>query len=311
MRNIRNYRRLLIAPTRVLLAAALLLPLAIAHTATATIPVDTKADEVIAKHLESLGDAAARASARRRVAVGTSRAIFRGSGGNLQADGGVVLASDNSKSLLGMKFDIAEYTGEKFGFDGKKFTVGYVTPGKRTTLGSFLLSNGNIFKEGLVGGTLSSAWPLLDLAVRGAKLKLEGTEKIGDISAYKLSYTPRNGSDLSIALYFDTKTYQHVRTQYERMQSAPIGSGGGIASTTTAEAKKIDAQAGNRGARFKLIEDFSDYKLEGKLNLPHAYTIQLEIQAATSSVKNKWEMTLQQFAFNQEIDDKEFNVEGK
>jgi hypothetical protein len=296
MSNIRDYRRPLLT-LRVLLVAVLLFPIATSRTAAAAVRLDTKADEVIAKHLASLGDAAARAEARNRVVVGTCRAVFRGASGDSAATGGVVLASEDSKSLLGMKFDVPNYSGEKFGFDGKKFTVGYNMPGKRSTLGSFLLLHGNIFKEGLLGGTLSSAWPLLDLPGSGAKLKFEGTEKIGAVSAYKLTYTPHNSSDLTIALYFDTKTFQHVRTQYERVIEAPVNLGG------------VDAQAGSRETRFKLIEDFSDYRPEGKLTLPHTYTMQLEIQATSTSVRNKWEMTLNQFAFNQEIDEHEFNVE--
>ena len=258
---------------------------------------DIKAEEVIAKNLESLGDAEARAGARRRVVVGTSSALFRGSGGDLQATGGVVLASDDSKSLLGMKFEIPSYTGETFGFDGKKLTVGYNTPGRRTVLGTFVLMHEDIFKGGLVGGTLSSAWPLLNLAGNGAKLKSEGTKNVGGTQAYALRYTARNTSDLDIVLYFDMKTFQHVRTQYERVVSPPIRGGG------------VDAQAGGRETRFKFIEDFSDYRAEGKLNLPHIYTIELEIQSTNNSVRNKWEMTLTQFAFNLEIDKNEFNVE--
>ena len=310
MRNIRDYSRPLLI-TRILLVAVLLIPLALSQAAAAAVHVDTKADEVIGKHLESLNAAAAREDARSRVVVGTCRAVFRGARGNLLATGGVVLASEDSKSLLGMKFQIPEYSGERLGFDGKKFTVGYVTPGIRSTLGSFLLMHEDIYKEGLVGGTLSSAWPLLNLPASGAKLRFEGTGKVGDISAYKLSYAPRNGSDLSITLYFDAKTYQHVRTQYDRVVSAPIAGGGGLASTKAAEARAVDAQAGNRETRFKFIEDFSDYRQEGKLNLPHTYTLQLEIQSTSNSVNNKWEMTLNQFAFNQEIDEKEFDVVGK
>lgn len=299
MRNINRHRRPLVRPTAALLVALLLLPLAVSRTATAAVVFDTKAEDVIAKHLESLGAAAAGADARSRVVVGTSHAVFRGASGDGVANGGVVLASASNKSLLAMKFDIPNYSGEKLGFDGKKFTVGYNTPGKRSTLGSFLLIHGEIFKEGLVGGTLSSAWPLLNLAERGAKVEFDGTEKIAGVSVFCLRYKPRNSSDLSIKLYFDTKTFQHVRTQYDRVVAAPIAAGG------------IDAQAGRRETRYKLVEDFSDYKLEGKLNLPHAYTLHLEIQSTSNSVKNKWEMTFNQFAFNQEIDENDFNVEGK
>jgi hypothetical protein len=60
-----------------------------------------------------------------------------------------------------------------------------------------------------------------------------------------------------------------------------------------------------------MTEDFSDYKQEGKLNLPHTYKLQLDIETTTGSSSHKWEMKLSEFAFNQEIDENGFNVEAK
>jgi hypothetical protein len=256
------------------------------------------AEEVVAKHLESLGPDEARSSAHSRVVAGTSRASFKARNTSGAIDGRAVLGSLNRKVLFGMAFDAPKYPGEKFGFDGKKLTVSYLSPGIRSPLGTFLLTNSNIVKEGLMGGTLSAAWPLLNLSERKVKLEYSGTEKIDNQLVHKLRYSPSNGSDVSITLFFDAKTFQHVRTQYDRVIASRLNTGG------------VDNQANQRETRYKIIENFSDYKKEGDLTLPHTYTIELQIERTNASSLDKWEMNLSQFAFNQEIDEKAFNVEA-
>jgi hypothetical protein len=277
--------------------AVLLLTLITCFPSTALAVEKMKAEDVVAKHLESIGSAAARSAARSRVVVGTTRATFRARNSSGAIDGRAVLGSINQKVMLGMGFTAPNYPGEKFGFDGKRFTVGYLTPGIRSTLGNFLLIHSDVFKEGLMGGTLSSAWPLLDLPERGAKLEYAGTEKIGDLPVHKLEYSPKKGSELRIMLYFDAKTFEHVRTQYDRVIAARLGAGG------------IDNQARQMETRYKMIENYSAYRKEGELNLPHSYTLQLEITKTNGSSSDKWETEFSQFVFNQEIDDAGFNVE--
>jgi hypothetical protein len=256
------------------------------------------ADEVVAKHLESIGPAAARSSEHSRIAVGTAHAIFKVRNSSGVLDGRAVFGSVDRKVMLGLGFTSPNYPGEKFGFDGKKFTVGYLTPGVRSSLGNFLVANNGIFKEGLMGGTLSSAWPLLSLKDRGAKVEYGGTDKIDGQLVHKLRYSPNKGSDVNITLYFDATTFQHVRTQYDFVISSRLAAGG------------IDNQARQQETRYKMVENFSDYKKEGEMNLPHSYTLQLEITKTNGSSQDKWEVKLEQFAFNQEIDAKTFNVEG-
>jgi hypothetical protein len=257
-----------------------------------------KADEVIAKHLEALGPEAARNAAKTRIVGGSSRAIFKARSSSGAIDGQVVIASDDDKVVLGMRFDAPNYPGEKFGFNGKKFTVGYLTPGVRSALGNFALTNDEIFKEGLVGGTLTSAWSLLNLSGRKAKIEYGGTDKVNERPVHKIRYYPNKGSDLKITLFFDAETFQHVRTQYDRVIGARLGAGG------------VNSSAGQQETRFRIVEEFGDYKEEGKLKLPHSYNLQLEINKTAGSSFDRWEMKLDQFAFDQEIDDRMFNVEA-
>src|SRR5712671_5372493 len=166
-----------------------------------------KPEDILAKHLEAIGPAKARASAR--IIAGTSQVIFRTPPPG-QAIGRAVFASDGLKSLVGMSFPSPVYPREELGFNGNSFIAAYVTPGIRSSLGGFLMTDDLIFKQGLMGGTLSSAWPSLDLNARGPQLEYAGTRKVGNRTLHELKYLPRAGSDLQIKLFFDRETFTHV-----------------------------------------------------------------------------------------------------
>lgn len=251
-------------------------------------------DELIAKHLEAIGSSEARAAVSSRVLVGLTRVSFRVNGVS-QAEGKVVMASEGEKNLISMVFGLNDYPHEKVGYDGKKVTAAQLRPSQYSILGNFLLANKNILKEGLLGGTISSAWPLLDLKLRKPHLKYAGTSKVENRNLYKLEYLPRNGSDLKINIFIDSETYQHTRTEYEMVISAVMGNTPESSSRQTA-------------TRYRMVEEFSDFKKEGGLTLPHHYKLQLSIQGRQSSFEGTWDCDLSQFIFSKLIDIKEFDV---
>ncbi|HEX3248466.1 MAG TPA: hypothetical protein VHS05_03485 [Pyrinomonadaceae bacterium] len=255
-----------------------------------------KADEIIAKNLEALGGAETLQSVSNRVSLGTVVVTFKEPGTG-QLGGRVVIASEGPKSMLAMTFDNAtNYPHERIAYDGHEVSGGYVHPGSRSSLGDFLLTHQAILKQGLWGGELSQAWLLLD-PKRKLKLEAAGIKKIGDRSVYQLKCYP-SGSDLKITLSFDAETFHHVRTEYERSVIAQMG---GTPETSANQSE----------TRYKLVEDFSEFKKEGGLTLPHAYKIQLEITTGSrGAVKAEWEMTLSQFQFNQDIKPGSFDVDG-
>jgi hypothetical protein len=253
-----------------------------------------KAEEVLTKHLESIGSAKARAAVTSRIISGTSQVIFRTPPPG-QAIGKAVLASEGIKSLVGMSFPSPVYPREQLGFNGTSFMAAFVTPGVRSVLGNFLMTNDLVFKQGLIGGTLSSAWPLLDPSIRNSQLEYAGTRRVDDRMLHQLKYLPRGGSDLRITLFFDSETFQHVRTEYERIIPAPIGD----RSYTNVQTREL---------RYKMIEDFSLFKPEGGLNLPHIYGIKLTVDTQTGTFLADWVIKLTQFDFNQKIDPNAFNV---
>jgi outer membrane lipoprotein-sorting protein len=161
-------------------------------------------------------------------------------------------------------------------------------------------------KAGIMGGELSQAWPLLDLAGRKPKLSGGGTKKLGSTEAYEISLVPRGGSDMEIKVYFDTQTFQHVRTEYSLVVRPSVG-------------LTVDSNKSQQPSRYKMIEEFGDFKKEGDLTLPHTYKITLEMDrsgnigvstpnaAAVFSFRGNWDMTLDQFGFNQAIPPETFS----
>src|SRR5260370_27339600 len=79
-----------------------------------------KAEEIVARHLESIGPAKARSSSR--VIAGTAQVIFRTPPPG-QAIGKAVLASDGLKYLVGMSFPSPVYPREELGFNGNSFVA--------------------------------------------------------------------------------------------------------------------------------------------------------------------------------------------
>src|ERR1051326_8845488 len=159
-------------------------------------PQKISVDEVLSKHLDSIGTAADRNRANSRIIAGTTQVTFR-SRGIAQTQGGAVLASDGLMSMVTMKFESSQYPYEKIGFDGKKVSAYQLHPGDYSSLGGFARTFPEILKEGLISGTLSSAWALLDVVARKAKIEFVGKKKINSRDLLALKYVPRGGSDLS------------------------------------------------------------------------------------------------------------------
>lgn len=255
-----------------------------------------KAEDIVAKHLDSIGTSEARASVKSQIAAGETLVKFV-SQRNATLQGRVVFASEGDKSFLGMRFDSTDYPSERFSYDGKKGKVGFVRLGTRSMLGNFILSNSEILEEGLLGGTLSSSWSLLDLTRKNAKLSAGGTKKIDGKETYVLNFSPKGGGDVDIKLYFDKETFRHVRTEYKRVASAGIG------KTPEQSSQLIES-------RISLTEDFSDFKEENKLTLPHSYRLFYSISGQNGTNEIEWTFKLNEFAFNQNLSPDTFDAES-
>jgi hypothetical protein len=244
--------------------------------------------ELVTKHLASIGSTEDIAASRTRVATGTTQARLRLTNTPVELSGPAQIASDGDKFLLAMIFPSNDYPHEKVSFDGENVVIGVLPKGGRTLLGNFLSSQSALLKHGLIGGVLSSAWPLYNVDRRDAKLSYAGMDKINGKPVHKLKYVPRNAGELNVTLYFDANTFQHVRSQYDYVVSARQGA---IAETSVSQ----------HDNRFKLVEEFSDFQQTGKLMLPHTYTIDLTVDSNRTQTL-VWTINLQQFSFNDPID---------
>jgi len=273
-----------------LLAFSLPLFLSVRPSSSATDKIT--AEELVAKHLESIGTAQARAAVKSRIIAGTSAVVFRTEPKG-QAAGRAVLASEGPRTLIGMSFPSPVYPANSWDITAPVYGC-LVTPGVRSALGNFLMTHAQIFKQGLMGGTLSSAWPLLHLTGHNPGLEYAGQKKVSGSTLHELKYLPRGGSDLQVSLFFD-ETYQHVRTQYDRVIPAPTGS-------------RTYGNVEEREIRYKMVEEFSDFKKESELNLPHTYKITLTVDSQAGTFQADWVISLTQFTFNEPIDPASFSI---
>jgi hypothetical protein len=252
-------------------------------------------DQILARHAEAIGKAEARAAVRNRVAYGVASVTLRSTGDQQVGTG--VMASEGPRHVIAMLFPATEYPHEKVGYDGKTVTVGAISAATKTALGNFILTHRQIASEGLLGGTISTAWPLLDMTGHDADLEYAGEKKVDKRRAHCLKFMPRKGSDIQVHIYIDAENFRHIRTEYTRFIGAQM--------TRTPE-----AASRQRETRYTVVEDFADFAAEQNLTLPHTYRLHLTLSGASSSLMIDWEMRLTQFQFNQDVDPKTFDVAG-
>src|SRR5215471_15496237 len=105
--------------------AGLIIAVALALSAkTAASDDKIKIEELISKHLESLGSSEAR-RVRARVVRGITRlAVLIGGAGNVS--GNSLLVSTGPKMRFGMLFSLPDYPAEEFAFDGSRATTSFL-----------------------------------------------------------------------------------------------------------------------------------------------------------------------------------------
>jgi hypothetical protein len=256
-----------------------------------------KADELLAKHLEAIGPADARSAVRTRVAQGS--AVYRlvvGGGGRTEGKTGLV--SEGRKLRFMMKFpEGGDYKGENIVFNGNAVGMAFSTANQsRSPFSYFVAAQDIIIKDGLFGGVLSTAWPLLNLPDRKAKLTVEGLKRVDGRQVYQVDYEPAKHTDIHIVLYFDAETFRHVRTVYS------LSLGNNVGADVTLSAKL-------QPERSTLEEQFSDFKTVDGLTLPSHWNIQFtrELPNGSTTVV-EWDLTEDQVRNNIGLDPKNFEL---
>ncbi len=250
------------------------------------------AEEIIAKNVASIGSPEKLASVKSLLAVGEVKVDFV-TQKNLPASGRILVGSEGKKSFFGIQTNATDYPQEKVIFDGSKTDVAMVRGGSRSILGNFIQSNTSLVSQGFLSGTLSTSWHLLSAADRGAKISTAGTKKINGKEAYVLEISPKGGSDLDITMYFDQKTFQHIRTEYRRISSSSIG-------------RTIDESARQSENKIKVTEDFSEFQDYEGLMLPRKYRLQYST-SGTTTTEIVWTGNFTEFAINK-LDPSTFKI---
>lgn len=263
----------------------------------------TNADELVGQHLDSIANAKVRGEIKTLVVKGSVHySILVGGAGTL--DGKAFLVSEGKKLQFMMKLPNNEYRGEQFIFDGDKDKVAFSTAQQsRSAFGNFVFGQDAVIREGLLGGVLSTAWPLANLNDRKAKLTFEGLKKMDGRDLYSTRYKPHKGSDLEITLYFDPQDFHHVETVYT------YSLGEGFSSVAGPGAAAETSKAGQQQTRYRLQEKFSDFKTVDGVSLPTHYNIQFsqELQSGRTIV-NEWDLKDLDVSRSTPVDARNFEV---
>ena len=240
---------------------------------------DTKAEDIVAQHLDSIGTAAARAGVTSLAVQGTLHfKIILGGGG--ESSGSWQRLTEGHKSKFVMKFGDNKWWGEQFVFDGNKTSIAAANSTHRwSALGAFVVGQDNIVKDGLLGGELGSGWALASIDEHHAKLESLGRKKVDDRELDAIEYLSKSNGNMVVKLYFDPETHHHVMTTYTIEMSANITSN--------------DIQnARQQTSHYSLEERFSDFQAENGLTLPRQYDLRYSQQLQNgSTVSYEWAMT--------------------
>lgn len=255
-------------------------------------------EELIAAHLKSIGSPETLKDMKSRVLSGMAAVKFIQGASGAWNDGSFLIASEPNKVGLVMQFGALEYPGERFGFDGKDVVVGNIKPGQRSPVADFIYRHSNFVKEGLLGGTLSIAWPFLNMKDNKADLKVSEGKLEGN-PVYELEYRKKNFGDMRVKLYFDSETCRHIRTEYKVTQKSDLTATRGIVGSAPMRGYDRDAgeiapnatiMEGVPDSNYRLIEKFDNFQAAGGLTLPYSYTIEYDLQGQGSSFVASWTM---------------------
>jgi len=248
-----------------LLTFAVAIALAVLAVTSAPAGDKPKAEEVVAKHLDAVGSSDARAALKSLNVEGNFFEKFL-RGGTGQSGGPFAMVSTGHKLVMQAKFNMPDFPGESYGFDGEKKSIGYIVPGQRSQLEDFINYNGEVIQDGLLGGILTTAWPLYDWQDRKARIDVDGLKKVDGKELLRVTYHPRHGGgDLKIYLFFDPESFRHVKTIYTQQSQGQMG--------TSVDRGTLSGAGGGAGGSLTLEEDFGGFAKINNLMLPTQWSL--------------------------------------
>jgi hypothetical protein len=274
----------------------LVLALSLAGFVASAHAAELKPEEIVAKHLDSIGTAQARAAMKSLAVQGSLHfKVLSGGTGDIPGTWGIV--SEQRKSKFVMRFPGGDWWGEQFVFDGNKTSFAAATSThKQSVLARFVSSQDFIIKEGVLGGELSTGWALQNLDPNRVKLEYIGPKKIDGRELQGIQYYSKGNTDMTVKLYFDPETYHHVMTVYS-------------AAIEPNMSRNITQSVNQQEIRYTIEERFSDFQTDNGITLPRHYDLQYtqELQTGSTNV-NEWDMTASKVLTNIDLDPGNFVV---
>jgi hypothetical protein len=274
--------------------------------------------DLIAKHLASIGKPETLAGVKSRGLTGQAMVNFiQGASGSLK-NGTFLCVSDGNNIGLTMKFNDINYPGEYLAYNGKEVSVKDIAPGKKSPLADFIFSYNALVKEGFLGGVLSVAWPLLNHREGQPEFQIK-QDKIKDYEFYVLEKNIAN--NIAVKLFFDSKTFRHMRTEYRVRHKNNIAANSSIvtnnagmtAAPAAASARGTAEFAPNQTIResepdsiYTLIEKFDLHAVVGGkasgLVLPSSYGIEFSLEGHGQSFLAQWSVLVDHWMNNGQVD---------
>lgn len=252
-------------------------------------------EQLVSRHLASVGTPEARAAIHGRAIMGKCRfEAIQGSTGTAEGQAGVISNEHMVKFMT--KLNSARFPDERFWFNGKKAIVPVISASSRSVLGDFLYRNEAILRDGIFTGALSTSWPLYDPARRGAKLKLDGLKTIEGRSLYQVTYVPKKAaSELEIHLFFDPETFRHVETRY-RYVVAPYMNVNPASRNDKTGVTNLQSET-----IYTVTEKYRDFSTVDGITLPSTWEITYTVEPVRVQMI-RWTMTLDRPSTNPKVD---------
>lgn len=267
------------------------------------------AEKLVAAHVKSIGNPALLAKIQSRILTGATDVEFiTGMNGTMKACKSMIV-SQGPKLGIRMIYPDNSYTGDYFAYDGKDVTVGNMSPGQKSPIAEFIFRFNGIMKEGMLGGILSTSWPLLDIQKRQVDMKCRKT-KIDGRELYELEYHPKEGFGLiKVRMYFDPTSFRHVRTDYRVTVREDASAKSATAIDQMGDKDSVKAAIGNRAggmaisqtredSHYILTEKFDDFRKVGVVTLPYRYIFEYSLDGNGQSFIGHWTFTTDNLAFN-------------
>ena len=155
-----------------------------------------KAEEIIAKHINSLGAKEKRDALKTIMAIGASE--FESNVPVIKGGGRAVVVSNQNNFFSIISLNSREYPFEKIGFFDGKSSLPFTTAGNRSLLGAYLAEHQKILGDGLYSGVMSLRWPFRDEEGKRPRITGVSTKKVDDRKAYALDYMTSGGGSSAL-----------------------------------------------------------------------------------------------------------------